>query len=435
MTLERKTSYHWIVGKQDDLYWIVGSSGVSLFLLASYFLLTRLLPEISSIEISSAVVIAIIFLIWTFFFDSTHFFATYSRTFLDSQYFQQNKLMLFSSLFIFLLGPFFLVTPLFLSASENQNSYSYAIFALIIFGSILWGYFHLIRQHWGFIALYQKKNNEKKLIQYNLDAFLLLIGSLWPFIFFLNKNLFTQPLMIELLTTLQDSNFIYFLFYQAGLSLVLWGFFRWVISSKALGDLFLLIGIILLVLSCWILLDTKFSMEMALNNLELAFRYLFITSLVVYSGYYFFVNHDWNIPKFLLIGSVLITHNLVLLSVSDFLLISACLTIYHNIQYHRIVRYFNVNHYLTTPNDKKDKHGLSVTLTTKLSHFIFFALLFSLLVLILRSSTTLVESGLVKMILITSLINGISLHHYFLDGLIWRTSKDKKLSASLKLST
>lgn len=426
MTSNQKVSYQWIVGKKDDLYWIIGSSGVSLFLLAAYFFLTQALPEMGGIQIPGAVVIGVIFLIWTFFFDSTHFFATYSRTFLDRQYHQNNKLMLYSSLLVLLIGPVFLLTP-FLLTENHKASYSQAIFALIIFGSVLWGYYHLVRQHWGFITLYQKKNSENDVYQYSLDALLLTVGCLWPLLVYLNKELLTLPLLLDLLETFRDDSFIQYLFYLSAITLLLGGLILRLPSTKALGKLLLTIGLILCALPLWTLLDMGISVKDALVGSELFFRYVFITSLLVYSGYYLFYRQDWNMPKFLLMGSVLLTHNLILISVTNFLLISACLTIFHNIQYHRIIRYFNVNHYHT------ETQGLSVILTKKLGYFVFFALLFSLLVLLLRGSVTLAESGLLKMILITSAINGISLHHYFLDGQIWRTSKDKQLRDSLKL--
>lgn len=417
----------WIVSKKDDLIWITGSSVVSLFLLSMYFFLTQTLPWLSGIEVSAALVVAIIFLVWTLIFDSTHFFATYSRTFLDAQYHPENKVMLYSSLVIFFLGPVFLITPLLLVDAQNQKAYTYAMFALIIFGSLLWGYFHLIRQHWGFIALYQKKNKEDSKVQYKLDAILLFVGSLWPFLFYLNNELLAQPLMLAILEVFQAREFANYLFYLAGLSFLAGALFNLSSQTKALGKLFFVIGAILLSLVLVFFIDLSISIESSLILLELFFRYLFLATIILYLGYYLFVNKNWNIPKFLLMGSVLFTHNIVLLSVSDFLLISACLTIFHNIQYHRIVRYFNVNHY------HKGMAGMAVKLTDKLGHFVFVALVFSVLVFFLRGSTTLVESGLLQMILITSVINGISLHHYFLDGLIWKTSKDLSLSASLKL--
>ena len=109
---------------------------------------------------------------------------------------------------IFVLGPIFLACIWCMSAAQYQQSNSYAVFALIIFGSLLWGYFHLIRQHWGFVALYQKKNQEKNTFQYGLDATLLFIGSTWPFLFYLDREFLSLPMLIAVLESLQQDQFI-----------------------------------------------------------------------------------------------------------------------------------------------------------------------------------------------------------------------------------
>jgi hypothetical protein len=421
-----KSNYSWLISKKDDLVWIIGSGAASLFLLLLYFFLSGVLPTVSNIRLSDAVIIGIIFFIWSFFFDSTHFFATYSRTYFDKSYLENNKTLLFSSLLIFLLGPFLLISAWALSEKQFQEIFTKAIFALIIFGSVLWGYYHIVRQHWGMLALYQKKNKENNAIQYRLDALLLAVGCLWPFVFYLNENIIEDHRLINVRSALQEGNFIDFL--QILSVLLLSGFlFKRVAYLEVLGKLFSYIGCFLLLLLIWLKSDIQISVESILIYSELSLRILFIGIVIAYISYVFLNNKKINIPKLLLLASVLIVHNLVLLSVTNFLLISACLTIFHNIQYHRIVRFFNVNHYQTVDQ------GFSFLLTQKLFYFIVIALFFSFVVIAMRGSILLAENALIKMILITSVVNGVALHHYYLDGLIWRVSKSTTLSDSLKV--
>jgi hypothetical protein len=71
-------------------------------------------------------------------------------------------------------------------------------------------------------------------------------------------------------------------------------------------------------------------------------------------------------PKWLLPMSVLATHNVILSPPLTLFVPAMCLTILHNVQYHRIVRFYNVNKY-REPN--LGEWGLAGRLTTSLPLF------------------------------------------------------------------
>jgi hypothetical protein len=52
----------------------------------------------------------------------------------------------------------------------------------------LWAYWHVVRQHYGFMRLYQKKNADSHPIDARLDSTLLYAGLLLPFLVYINRH-------------------------------------------------------------------------------------------------------------------------------------------------------------------------------------------------------------------------------------------------------
>jgi hypothetical protein len=77
-------------------------------------------------------------------FDGTHIFATASRTYFDAESRQENRALLFGSLaFFFALG------PAMVAAGAK---------ALLVLLVGIWAYWHVVRQHYGFLMLYSVKH-------------------------------------------------------------------------------------------------------------------------------------------------------------------------------------------------------------------------------------------------------------------------------------
>ena len=83
---------------------------------------------------------------WSIGFDGTHIFATASRTYFDREARVRNRRLFFGSLlFFFSLGPVLVLA--------GWKGWLY-----LLVGA--WAYYHVIRQHYGFMVLYKVKNRD-----------------------------------------------------------------------------------------------------------------------------------------------------------------------------------------------------------------------------------------------------------------------------------
>src|SRR5947207_1431933 len=71
---------------------------------------------------------------------------------------------------------FFAVGPLMVSLGVGF---------LFFFVAALWAYYHLVKQHYGFMVLYKKKNNDLAPIDNALDRLFLLFAFNYPFAAFI----------------------------------------------------------------------------------------------------------------------------------------------------------------------------------------------------------------------------------------------------------
>ena len=59
---------------------------------------------------------------------------------------------------------------------------------VFFFMAALWAYYHLVKQHYGFMVLYKKKNNDLAPIDNALDRLLLLFAFNYPFVAFIAQD-------------------------------------------------------------------------------------------------------------------------------------------------------------------------------------------------------------------------------------------------------
>src|SRR4030095_17039055 len=59
---------------------------------------------------------------------------------------------------------------------------------LFFFIAALWAYYHLVKQHYGFMVLYKKKNDDLAPIDNALDRLLLLFAFNYPFVAFIAND-------------------------------------------------------------------------------------------------------------------------------------------------------------------------------------------------------------------------------------------------------
>jgi hypothetical protein len=146
------TSPRWIVNRGVDLGLVIGSA------LAGYAYL--LLFTALHVKIS------LLWWFWSVGFDGTHIFATASRTYFDSEARVRDRTLLYGSLLVF-----FSLGPLMVLAGQK------ALLALVVG---VWAYYHVVRQHYGFLVLYKVKNRDLLPLDNMLDRVFLGVMMISP---------------------------------------------------------------------------------------------------------------------------------------------------------------------------------------------------------------------------------------------------------------
>ena len=142
----------WIVNRGVDLTLVIGSAAAGYVYLLLY---TALHVKIS-----------LLWWFWSVGFDGTHIFATASRTYFDAEARARDRKLLYGSLlFFFSLG------PLMVLAGQK------GLLALLVG---IWAYYHVIRQHYGFLVLYKVKNRDLLPIDNQLDRLFLGVMMIFP---------------------------------------------------------------------------------------------------------------------------------------------------------------------------------------------------------------------------------------------------------------
>src|SRR5213078_3492896 len=262
----RAISLRWIINAREDLVWFVGSVAASYALLILY--VTGVLPLIPMVAG------------WAILIDAPHVFGTLSRTYFDASEWKTRKRLLLGSLLFFVVGP----TLVLLGAGFT-----------FFFIAALWAYYHLVKQHYGFMVLYKKKNGDLAPLDNALDRLLLLFAFNYPFVAFIARD---PEAMVRVPRLLHSS-----------------------VNGLAL---FLLVGTIVLGVA-WLA-----------RQIQRAF-----------------MGWPLNVPKYLLLGAAIPMHWIVLLTPmpNKPIAIVAILTIYHNLQYHRLIWFHNQKYKSGTGSD------------------------------------------------------------------------------------
>src|SRR5436853_7375278 len=152
-------SLRWIISAREDLIWFIGSVAASYALLILYSAgILPLIPMVAG---------------WAILIDAPHVFGTFSRTYFDASEWKPRKRLMLGSLLFFVVGP----TMVMLGAGFT-----------FFFIAALWAYYHLVKQHYGFMVLYKKKNNDLAPIDNALDRFLLMFAFNYPFVAFIAND-------------------------------------------------------------------------------------------------------------------------------------------------------------------------------------------------------------------------------------------------------
>jgi uncharacterized membrane protein len=382
----RAISLRWIISARDDLVWFIGSviSSYALFLLYINGIVP-LLPMVAA---------------WAIFIDAPHVFGTFSRTYFDRSEWQSRRRLLLGSLLFFIVGPLAVISGVGL---------------VFFFIAALWAYYHLVKQHYGFMVLYKKKNGDLAPLDNALDRLLLMFAFNYPFVAFVARDAEAMARVPPVLSN--------------------------VIGILATA---LLVGTIVLGVA-WL----GRQIQRAIVGLPL------------------------NVPKYLLLAAALPMHWIVLLTPMPHkpIAIVAILTIYHNFQYHRLIWFHNKKYHPATrrslvesnsdeaperqslsalsggkaplePNPST-RYGPAALISRRLAYYIAFGILFGLIYqgprqflgyLSLKNGSGLVTEQSFVTQLAISFLWGYALIHYYLDSKIWRVRRDPSVGRALNMS-
>ncbi len=354
-------TFGWIINKKDDLIWFIGSVVTSYAFLAANLVLVKL-----------GLSVMIMTWIWALGFDGPHVFGTISRTYADNEERKKRAKLYYGTLSLFLLGPaMVLAGRLKLLGTEAWGP-------IFFFFASLWAYYHLVKQHYGFMILYKKKNNDLAEIDNLIDRAFILLGMTYPFVRFLTHSYAAK----ERLETMGLSAH----------SETVWWFETLVFSA-------------------------------------------FVVSLILFAGRQaqrLYMKQPVNAPKLLLLAAALPMHWIVLRllepvqpATAGALAAVATLTIYHNIQYHRIIWFHNQNKYA---REGSRNYGAASVISKSVWSYIGFALLFGALYHIPHYTIVQPDSFLM------AFIWGGAFTHYYLDSKIWRVRRDAQLNENLRMA-
>jgi hypothetical protein len=398
----RAISLRWIISARDDLVWFIGSVAASYALLVLYVAgLVPLIPMVAA---------------WAILIDAPHVFGTFSRTYFDRTERQNRGRLLWGSLLFFVVGPVLVLAGAGL---------------VFFFMAALWAYYHLVKQHYGFMVLYKKKNNDLAPIDNALDRLLLLFAFNYPFVAFIARD---PEAMVRVPRLLHSS-----------------------VNGLAM---FLLVGTIVLSIA-WL----GRQIQRVITGQPL------------------------NLPKYLLLAAAIPMHWIVLLTPMPHkpIAIVAILTIYHNLQYHRLIWFHNKKYQsgtgvppvgdrtgvppvgdrtgvppvsdrtgvppeesvksLSREQHAQDAHatkyGAASLISRRLLFYLAFGILFGIIyqgprqylgyVSVTHGGGSGTAANPLPMQLGIAFLWGYAFIHYYLDSKIWRVRRDSAVGKALKM--
>jgi hypothetical protein len=379
-TRSRAISFRWIISAREDLVWFIGSVASSYLLLGLY--VTGLLPLIPMVAG------------WAILIDAPHVFGTFSRTYFDKSEWKTRRRLMLGSLLFFVIGP----AMVLLGAGFS-----------FFFVAALWAYYHLVKQHYGFMVLYKKKNNDLAPIDNALDRWFLMFAFNYPFVQFIASDPTAMARVPPVL--------------RSGVSVV---------------ALMLLIGTIVLGVA-WLA-----------RQLQRAV-----------------LRQPLNVPKYLLLAAAIPMHWVALFTPMPAkpIALVAILTIYHNLQYHRLIWFHNKKYgtrAFPAPNDRlepglvpargtsaasskrnevENKFGPAAFISRRLIYYLAFGIIFGIIYQgprqylgYLNLHTGDSPAALSKPIQLgIAFLWGYAFIHYYLDSKIWRVRRDPSVGEALKM--
>ena len=336
-------SLRWIISARDDAIWFIGSVVSSYLLLFLY--VRGIVPLVPMVAL------------WAILIDAPHVFGTFSRTYFDRAERKNRARLLWGSLLFFAIGPVMVLAG--------------AGF-VFLFVAALWAYYHLVKQHYGFMVLYKKKNGDLARVDNVLDRLLLVFAFNYPFVEFIARDPQAMARVPALL------------------------------RGGANGLAKLLLAGTILIFIVWLGRQVQRA----------------------------FTGEPLNVPKYLLLGAAIPMHWIVLLTPMPHkpIAIVAILTIYHNFQYHRLIWFHNQKY-----ANAREKYGAAEIISRRIIFYVAFGVLFGVIYQGPRQLLNNLGQSLTVQLGI-SFLWGYAFIHYYLDSKIWRVRRDPSVGKALHMN-
>jgi len=315
---------------------------------------------------------------------------------------QTRRRLLLGSLWLIAVGPAIVAGCLGLFGM-GMAWYKTPYFVLVAFVSI-WAYWHVVRQHFGIMSLYKRKNQDGAMLDRKLDQWVLYLALLAPFVAFVVKN-------EEARSTLSD---------LVGAELGIY--------SGAAG---------------WDAMVVQFTIIVAGAA---------VVAFVLRQVQRWWRGETLNAAKILFLAAVIPLHLVVCYhpdsSTLALLGFSACVTIFHDVQYHAIVWWYQRNRMDKAGEKAEKKYGFASKLGTNFPLYAVCAIGMGLtlgylgcvldvnpgcLPVIGSRDILLFGSELSMNEIFYGVFLGVLMHHYFVDQFIWRPSRDQNIRRDLKM--
>ncbi|HYO64246.1 MAG TPA: hypothetical protein VER08_11490 [Pyrinomonadaceae bacterium] len=340
-------SLRWIISAREDLVWFIGSVASSYALFALY--VSGLLPLVPMM------------VAWAVLVDAPHVFGTFSRTYFDREERQGRARLLWGSLAFFLVGPLAVLAGLGF---------------FFFFAAAVWAYYHLVKQHYGFMVLYKKKNGDLARADNALDRAFLLLAFAYPFVAFVARD---AEAMARVPAPL------------AGLA----GRLAQVLFVATLAAA-----------AVWLARQVQRGVR----------------------------REPLDVPKYLLLAAAVPMHWVVLLTPMPHqpIAVVAMLTVYHNLQYHRLVWFHNRKY--KECDDGRGRHGAAALISRRLLTYVAFGVLFGIWYQVPRQYVNhAMNQETFRTQLVSAFLWGYALVHYYLDSKIWRVRRDPSVGKALRM--
>jgi hypothetical protein len=202
-----QVQFHWILDRRSDLAFYIGSAlagwaYVAVILYALATLADPLRDPLGHLTLFGwAIPLTLNLLVvvsWAFILDAPHVWATLGRTLLDPGEWQTRGGELRRSFAFFLLGPAAILAPYaaapsLRSAGVELSAAQLGAGALVFFVFFrLWAYYHVVRQHWGFFALYKRKAGEQDARVFREDYWFFNLSLYLPLVLFMTSSYYAH---------------------------------------------------------------------------------------------------------------------------------------------------------------------------------------------------------------------------------------------------